>query len=129
MYTSAKELSNDNLKTGSFTTVEGENTISIGFVPRKLYILRDDVPTLISYQRDWNTNYYIYQAGTTKNTFKVEIGTGYYYWTVYNEKLNGSYYSETISTTPLGTYLKSVGTNSVMVTGAADKLFYWIAFK
>ena len=107
--------------TGSFTSVAGDNTISIGFVPNKLFIMRSDVPTLVAYQSEFSTTWYLYMAGTTKNIFKVQLGGNSIWQVTPNNDFSAS-------SDMLGTYLKSVGTNSVMYTGTAGVQFDWIAY-
>lgn len=108
-------------KFGTFTSVAGNNTISIGFVPEKLIITRDGFPITFVYQRSFATNKFLGFA-TTGNIEYANM----------NGKIDFvvNVSSKTISTsepTKWSNYFVSVGSETVFYTKNAGEIWHWAA--
>ena len=110
-------------KFGTFVSVAGNNTISIGFVPEKLIITQEGAAITFVYQKDFNSNKFLGFATTGNIEFASMNGKIDF---VVNTKTKEFTANEA---TKWSNYFVSVGSNTVFYTKNAGGVWHWVAIE
>ena len=108
------------LKTGTFTSIAGDNTISLGFVPKKMVVTRNDNHMTWIYDQSYSTTNTI-NISSDKNIIIAKINTGKQVKYFNSDGSCGS------ASGNLSNYYKTIGTDVVFHIGTAGNSWTYFA--
>ncbi|MBE6161559.1 MAG: hypothetical protein E7158_05035 [Firmicutes bacterium] len=117
-------LSSEYIVNGDFVSFAGDNTINIGFVPKKVIVINNNNGRIYMYDRNLSTNHYIY-ISDAKRLFYADFSGNYqYYFDIESGEL--SQYNNNLTN-----YFKSIGNNTVihLSSNIAGTSFSWSAYR
>ena len=115
--------SNGNIKSGTITSIEGDNSIPIGFIPKKVIMTEDNLGISFIYQSSFSNNKFI--ATSTTGNIEFASMNGNIDWTINitNKIMN------TNESGKWSNYFVSIGDNIVFHIKNAGEIWHWIALK
>ena len=109
------EAGRNSVKQGTFTSISGDNTINLGFTPKKMIVYRDGMSVAAIYDESYSTTNYIFY-NSNKTLGLATIGTGRW-----GSTINGT------GGTTASYYYKTIGNNVSFHTDTAGNVWTYYA--